>query len=58
MDGDTKLVISYAELKDMLNEFQMDGINADGCTCGLHLDEDEEIAYGIKHGYIRVSDER
>ena len=35
-------------------DFQMDGLNADGCSCSLHLDEDEEIKNGISSGTITV----
>ena len=48
------LQITYCDLKDMLNEFQNDGLSADGCTCGLHLDPEEEVHDGIKYGFITV----
>lgn len=54
MNGDTILKISYADLKQMLVDFQMDGLNADGCYCSLHLNEDEEIQYAIKNGTICI----
>lgn len=56
MDNDTKLIISYGELKEMLTEFQMDGFNSDGCSCSMRLDEDEEIQDAIKRGLIQVTD--
>ena len=54
MNSDTILEISYADLKEMLDDFQSDGLNADGCGCALHLNEDEEIQYAIKNGTIRI----
>lgn len=57
MNGDTILEISYADLKEMLDDFQSDGLDADGCGCALRLDEDEEIQYAIKNGTIRIKEE-
>ena len=54
MNGDTILEISYADLKEMLLEFQMDGLNADGCDCALHLDEEDEIQLAVKRGIIHI----
>lgn len=54
MNGDTILEIAYSDLREMLIEFQTDGLNADGCSCALNLDEDEEIQYAVKYGVIRV----
>jgi hypothetical protein len=56
MDGNTILEISYADLKEMLDDFQSDGLNADGCGCALHLNEDDEIQYAIKNGIIRIKE--
>ena len=56
MSSDTILEISYADLKSMLSDFQSDGLNADGCSCALHLDEDEEIQYAVKHGVIHIKE--
>jgi GH35 family endo-1,4-beta-xylanase len=56
MDGNTILEISYADLKEMLNDFKSDGLNADGCGCALHLNEDDEIQYAIKNGIIRIKE--
>lgn len=58
MNSDTILEISYADLKSILLEFQMDGLNADGCGCALHLDEDEEIQYAIKNGTIHIRENK
>ena len=44
LSNDTLLSITYGDLKGMLVDFQMDGLNADGCSCSLHLDEDEKTA--------------
>lgn len=52
--NDTPLIITYGDLKQMLVDFQMDGLNADGCSCSLHLDEDEEIRSEISSGTITV----
>lgn len=52
--NDTPLIITYGDLKQMLVDFQMDGLNADGCSCSLHLDEDEEIKNEINSGTITV----
>ena len=57
MNGDTILEISYADLKEMLLEFQMDGLNADGCGCALRLDEEDEIQYAVKHGVICIKED-
>ena len=57
MDSDTILEIAYADLKSMLAEFQMDGLNADGCSCALHLDEDEEIRYAIEQGIVNIKED-
>lgn len=38
----------------MLVEFQTDGFNADGCSCSLRLDEDEEVQDEIQRGTIHV----
>lgn len=54
MNSDTILKISYADLKQMLVDFQMDGLNAEGCYCSLRLNEDEEIQYAIKNGTICI----
>ena len=56
MENNTKLIISYWDLKEMLLRFQMDGFNADGTICSLHLDEAEEIRDAIKDGYIQVKE--
>ena len=58
MNGDTILEISYADLKQMLIDFQTDGLTADGCYCSLRLDEDEEIQYAIKNGTIRIRENK
>lgn len=54
LSNDTLLSITYGDLKEMLVEFQMDGLNADGCSCSLHLDEDEEVQEEIQRGTIHV----
>lgn len=54
LNNDTPLIITYGDLKQMLVDFQMDGLNADGCSCSLHLDEDEEIRSEISSGTITV----
>lgn len=51
---DTLLSITYGDLRQMLVDFQMDGLNADGCSCSLHLDEDEEIQDEIQYGTIQI----
>jgi len=56
MDGNTILEISYSDLKEMIEDTQRDAINADGCWCSVHYDADDDIQYGIKHGYIRVKE--
>lgn len=57
MNKDTILEIAYADLREMLDDFQSDGLNADGCSCALHLDEDEEIQYAINNGTIRIRED-
>ena len=57
MNGDTILEISYADLKEMLLEFQTDGLNADGCGCALHLDEEDEIQLAVKQGIIHIKED-
>ena len=54
MDANTKLQLTYEELKEMIEEAQRDALNADGCSCGIHYDADEEIELEIKRGYIKV----
>ena len=56
MNDDTILEISYADLKIILADFQIDGLKADGCSCALQLDEDEEIQYAVKQGVIRIKE--
>lgn len=52
LSNDTLLSITYGDLKEMLVEFQMDGLNADGCSCSLHLDE--EVQSEIQSGTIHI----
>ena len=54
LSNDTLLSITYGDLKGMLVDFQMDGLNADGCSCSLHLDEDEEVQSEIQSGTIHI----
>lgn len=54
LSNDTLLSITYGDLKEMLVEFQTDGFNADGCSCSLRLDEDEEVQDEIQRGTIHV----
>lgn len=55
MNNDTQLIITYGALKEMLDEFQTDGYNSDGCSCSIFLDADEEIQDAIKDGTIKVA---
>ena len=55
MDNNTPLIITYGTLKEMLDEFQTDGYNSDGCSCSIYLDADEEIQDAIKDGTIKVA---
>ena len=55
MDNDTQLIITYGALKEMLDEFQTDGYNSDGCSCSIYLNADEEIQDAIKDGTIKVA---
>lgn len=54
LSNDTLLSITYGDLKEMLVEFQTDGFDADGCSCSLRLDEDEEVQNEIQRGTIHV----
>ena len=56
MNSDTILEIAYADLKEMLLDFQIDGLHADGCSCSLQLDEDEEIQFAIKNNLIHIKE--
>lgn len=56
MDNNTPLIITYGALKEMLDEFQTDGYNSDGCSCSIFLDADEEIQDAIKDGTIKVAE--
>ena len=47
-------IISYLDLKQMLDDFQDDGLNADGCSCSLHLDAEQEIKFDINNGAIKI----
>ena len=54
MDQNTLLVISYGELKELLDAMQTDGLNADGCCYSLGATPEEEIEYGLKDGTIKT----
>lgn len=54
MEDKTFLLLTYGKLKDMLEEFQLDGLMADGQGCALRLDPRGEIIYEITHGTIEV----
>lgn len=54
LNDNTLLQISYIDLKQMLDDFQDDGLNADGCSCSLHLDAEQEIKFDINNGEIKI----
>lgn len=54
LKNDTLLVLTYSTLKSLLDEFQDDGLNADGCSCGLSEDSEKEIRRCIDCGSISV----
>ena len=54
MENKTVLLLSYGELKEMLDDFQFDGLWADGHGAALHLDPAREIRKKIKRGEIEV----
>lgn len=50
LSDDTLLSITYGELKSILGEMQYDGLQADGCSCSLHLDADTVIRDELQSG--------
>ena len=59
MDNSTMLMISYENLKEMLEAMQEDGLSADGCRYDLHEDAAKYIAEEIADGNITtISEER
>lgn len=54
MENKTLLLLSYGELKEMLDDFQIDGYNSDGQSCALYLDPESEIKDRINEGVINV----
>lgn len=58
LNDDSLLSMTYGELKEILNQMQDDGLNADGCSCGLHLDADEVIRDELRCGAICIIHKR
>ena len=54
MESDTLLMLTYGELKSILEEMQDDGFHSDGCTGDLYLNADDQIRDGIRFGRIKV----
>lgn len=48
MTNDILLVISYGLLKEMIDNAQTNGLNADGCVYSLHGDAEDNIEYELK----------
>ena len=53
---ETKLTLTYEDLKNMLDAMHDDGLFAEGDGCNLHLRVEDEIDKAIKDGTITVHD--
>lgn len=53
---ETKLTLTYEDLKNMLDAMHDDGLFAEGDGCNLHLSVEDEIDKAIKDGTITVHD--
>lgn len=56
MYPETKLTLTYEDLKNMLDAMHDDGLFAEGDGCNLHLSVEDEIDKAIKDGTITVHD--
>lgn len=54
MDNNTMLLISYTDLKDLLDMMQRDGLYAEGCEYNLIYDTKLVIMEEIRDNNIRV----
>ena len=57
MNGDTILEVSYDNLLELLELFQIDGLNAEAHVFDLQLDNKTVILKAIKDGIINVKAE-
>lgn len=57
MNGDTILEITYENLLELLELFQIDGLNAEALVFDLQLDNKTTIQKAIKDGIINVKAE-
>lgn len=57
MNGDTILEVSYENLLELLELFQIDGLNAKALVFDLQLDNKTVIQKAIKDGIINVKAE-
>lgn len=53
---ETKLTLTYEDLKNMLDAMHDDGLFAKGDGCNLHLSVEGEIDKAIKDGTITAHD--
>ena len=58
MDNSTMLMISYENLKEMLEVMQEDGLRAEGCGYDLHEDAANYIAEEVAAGRITMIPEK
>ena len=54
INDNTRLVLTYADLKELLSSFQDDGLDADGCSGDLHLEPEKVISECIHTGEISI----